>query len=55
MKYLDRLEEGYMSMDGSQPPPLAATPASSATPMSEASGFAQRPTADFGATQDGYQ
>lgn len=55
MKYLDHLDEGYMGLDGNQAPPLGATPASSATPLSETSSFAQRPSSDFGTTQEGYQ
>ena len=47
MKYLDRMEEGYMTMDGSnQNKPLTPT----MTPLSETGGFAQRPASDYTTT-----
>ncbi|ELT94116.1 hypothetical protein CAPTEDRAFT_227959 [Capitella teleta] len=50
MKYLERLDDGYLGLDGSQPP-LMPTPG---TPLSETSGFATR-GADFGTRDELYQ
>ncbi len=47
VKILDNLEEGYISMEGGDPP-KAPTP--TMTPLSETAGIAQPNVADFGAT-----